>query len=160
MCTRPQTIGSLVADSPVRPRGLAPRPRDDHLRAPRAPVRRTAVRRHHTRQRAGHTSLYWLTNTATSAARLYWQLGASGRNFYAAADVDLPAAVSVVPDEYVNAPRSWNAQAYHDLIYFNEAAMGGHFAAWDSGGCFGGVARGLPHTPATDARVPDSDHPM
>jgi pimeloyl-ACP methyl ester carboxylesterase len=62
---------------------------------------------------------------------LYWQLGVSGRNFYAAADVSLAAAVTVFPDEYVNAPRSWVEQAYHNLIYFNEADRGGHFAAWE-----------------------------
>jgi pimeloyl-ACP methyl ester carboxylesterase len=78
-----------------------------------------------------NTSLYWLTDTATSAARLYWQLAAAGKNFYAAADVSLPAAVTVFPDEYVHAPRTWTEQAYHNLIYLNEAEKGGHFAAWE-----------------------------
>jgi hypothetical protein len=45
--------------------------------------------------------------------------------------VSLPAAVTVFPDEYVTAPRSWTEQAYHKLIYFNEAEQGGHFAAWE-----------------------------
>ena len=78
-----------------------------------------------------NTSLYWLTNTATSAARLYWQQAVTGQNFYAPADVSLPAAVTVFPEEYVHAPRSWTEQAYHNLIYFNEAERGGHFAAWE-----------------------------
>jgi len=78
-----------------------------------------------------NTSLYWLTNTATSAARLYWQQAITGQNFYAAANVSLPAAVTVFPEEYVTAPRSWTEQAYHNLIYFNEAKRGGHFAAWE-----------------------------
>ena len=78
-----------------------------------------------------NTSLYWLTSTATSAARLYWQLAMTGHNFYAAADVSLPAAVTVFPEEYVQAPRSWTERAYHNLIYFNEAATGGQFAAWE-----------------------------
>jgi Transposase DDE domain group 1 len=55
----------------------------------------------------------------------------TGHNFYAPADVSLPAAVSVFPDEYVQAPRSWTEQAYHNLIYFNQADRGGHFAAWE-----------------------------
>jgi pimeloyl-ACP methyl ester carboxylesterase len=75
-------------------------------------------------------SHYWFTNTATSAARLYWQLGPSGRNFYAAA-VFLPRAVTVFPEEYVQAPRSWTEPADHNLIYFNEVEKGGHFAAWE-----------------------------
>jgi hypothetical protein len=57
-----------------------------------------------------NTSLYWLTNTATSAARLYWQQAITGTNFYAAADVSLPAAVTVFPQEYVQAPRTWTEQ--------------------------------------------------
>jgi pimeloyl-ACP methyl ester carboxylesterase len=131
MGTRPQTIGYLVADSPV---GLAAWMLDHdtityaHLAAlfagePYGDMTRDDV--------LDNTSLYWLTNTAASAARLYWQLGVSGHNFYAAADVSLPAAVTVFPDEYVNAPRTWTEQAYHDLIYFNEADKGGHFAAWE-----------------------------
>lgn len=51
-------------------------------------------------------------------------------SFYAAADVTLPAAVSVFAEEYVQAPRSWTEEAYHDLIYFNHVDRGGHFAAW------------------------------
>src|SRR5262245_12379471 len=131
MGTRPQTIGYLVTDTPV---GLAAWMLDHdtityaHLAAlfagqPYGEITRDDV--------LDNTSLYWLTNTAPSAARLYWQLGVSGRNFYAAADVSLPAAVTVFPDEYVNAPRSWTEQAYHNLIYFNEADKGGHFAAWE-----------------------------
>ena len=78
-----------------------------------------------------NTSLYWLTNTATSAARLYWQQAVTGQNFHAAADVSLPTAVTVFPEEYVHAPRSWTEKAYHNLIYLHEAARGGHFAAWE-----------------------------
>jgi hypothetical protein len=53
-----------------------------------------------------NTSLYWFTNTATSAARLYWQQATAGGTFYAAADLSFPAAVTVFPEEYVHAPRS------------------------------------------------------
>ena len=54
-----------------------------------------------------------------------------GRGYGGPADVSLPAAVTVFPDEYVTAPRSWTEKAYHDLIYFHEAERGGHFAAWE-----------------------------
>ena len=54
-----------------------------------------------------------------------------GANFYAAAVGALPAAVILSPEEYVQAPRSWTEQAYHNLIYFNQAEKGGHFAAWE-----------------------------
>ena len=59
------------------------------------------------------------------------QQGITGQNFNAPADVSLPAAVTVFPEEYLQAPRSWTEQAYHNLIYFNEAEEGGHFAAWE-----------------------------
>jgi hypothetical protein len=129
--TRPQTIGYSLADTPV---GLAAWLLDHD----------TTSYEHLAQLFAGHpfgaitrddwldnTSLYWFTNTATSAARLYWQLAATGKNFYAPADVSLPAAVTVFPEEYLQAPRSWTEQAYHKLIYFNQAAKGGHFAAWE-----------------------------
>jgi len=73
-------------------------------------------------------TLYWLTNTATSAARLYWEKNPPYLN---AADISIPAAVSVFPGEVYQAPRSWAERAYHNLIYFNQAGKGGHFAAWE-----------------------------
>jgi pimeloyl-ACP methyl ester carboxylesterase len=131
MGTRPQTIGYPLSDTPV---GLAAWLLDHdtttyaHLAQLFAGQPYGAITRD---DWLDNTSLYWLTNTAASAARLYWQLGVTGKNFYAAADVDLPAAVTVFPDEYVTAPRSWTEQAYHKLIYFNDASKGGHFAAWE-----------------------------
>jgi pimeloyl-ACP methyl ester carboxylesterase len=129
--TRPQTIGYSLADTPV---GLAAWLLDhdattyERLAQLFAGESYGAITRDDV---LDNTSLYWFTNTATSAARLYWQQAVSGVNFYAAADVSLPAAVTVFPEEYVQAPRSWTEQAYHNLIYFNEAAAGGHFAAWE-----------------------------
>jgi pimeloyl-ACP methyl ester carboxylesterase len=80
-------------------------------------------------------TLYWLTNTATSSARLYWE---TGRTAVAAAaagqkppELSLPVAFTVFPGEIYQAPRSWAEKAYPNLIYFNEAARGGHFAAWE-----------------------------
>ena len=131
MGTRPQTVGYSLADTPV---GLAAWLLDHdtttyaHLAQLFAGKPYGAITRDDV---LDNTSLYWFTNTATSAARLYWQQGRTGSNFYAAADVSLPTAVTVFPDEYVQAPRSWTEQAYHNLIYFNEAEKGGHFAAWE-----------------------------
>ena len=129
--TRPQTIGYSLADTPV---GLAAWLLDhdattyEHLAQLFTGQPYGAITRD---DWLDNTSLYWLTNTATSAARLYWQQAVTGTNFYAAADVSLPAAVTVFPEEYVTAPRSWTEQAYHNLIYFHEAERGGHFAAWE-----------------------------
>ena len=73
-------------------------------------------------------TLYWLTNTAVSSARLYWE---NKRRLLSAVNVSIPAAVTVFPGEIYQAPRSWTEQAYHKLIYFNEVDRGGHFAAWE-----------------------------
>ena len=75
-----------------------------------------------------NVTLYWLTNTAVSSARLYWE---SKLPFFAPKGVTLPAAVSVFPDEIYAAPRSWATQAYPNLIHFNRLDRGGHFAAWE-----------------------------
>lgn len=72
-------------------------------------------------------SLYWFTDTGTSAARLYWE----NKPSLAASDISLPAAVTVFPHEYIQAPLSWVEKAYHNLIYFHEVDKGGHFAAWE-----------------------------
>ena len=72
--------------------------------------------------------LYWLTNTAVSSARLYWE---SKLAFFAPKGVPLPTGVSVFPDEIYAAPRSWATAAYPNLIHFNRLAKGGHFAAWE-----------------------------
>jgi pimeloyl-ACP methyl ester carboxylesterase len=74
-------------------------------------------------------TLYWLTNTGVSAARLYWENKA---DFFDAKDITIPFAISVFPDELYQAPRSWAERAYPDnLIHFNRLERGGHFAAWE-----------------------------
>jgi pimeloyl-ACP methyl ester carboxylesterase len=73
-------------------------------------------------------TLYWLTNTATSAARIYWE----GKGpLFEAVDVSVPTALSIFPEEIYQAPRSWAERAYHNLIYYNKPTKGGHFAAWE-----------------------------
>ena len=75
-----------------------------------------------------NVTLYWLTNTAVSSARLYWE---SKLPFFAPKGVTLPVAVSVFPDEIYAAPESWARVAYPNLIHFNRLDRGGHFAAWE-----------------------------
>jgi pimeloyl-ACP methyl ester carboxylesterase len=135
MGTRPQTLYGL-ADSPV---GLAAWLFDhgDGYGQPAAPITSAVLGRTVNGHPAGdltrddvldNFTLYWLTNTAVSAARFYWE---NHLNLYNAADVSIPAAVSVFPGENYQAPRSWTERAYHQLIYYNRANEGGHYAAWE-----------------------------
>jgi len=71
-------------------------------------------------------TLYWLTNTGVSAARLYWENKA---DFFDAKDISIPFAISVFPDELYQAPRSWAERAYPDNLIYNKLDRGGHFAA-------------------------------
>ena len=135
MATRPQTLYGL-ADSPV---ALAAWMLDhgDGYGQPAAAITSAVLGRTLNGHPAGALTrddvlddftLYWLTNTAVSAARYYWE---SHINLYNAADVSIPAAVSVFPGENYQAPRSWAERAYHKLIHFNELDQGGHYAAWE-----------------------------
>ena len=74
-------------------------------------------------------TLTWLTNTAISGARLYWEYW--GKGYFNAKGVSIPVAVSVFPDELYPAPRSWTERAYPKLIHYNKLDKGGHFAAWE-----------------------------
>jgi pimeloyl-ACP methyl ester carboxylesterase len=135
MATRPQVLYGL-ADSPV---GLAAYMFDhgDGYGQPAASMTSAVLGRTVNGHSAGDLTrddvlddftLYWLTNSAVSSARFYWE---NHLNLYNAADVSLPAAVSVFPGENYQAPRSWTERAYHKLIYFNELDKGGHYAAWE-----------------------------
>jgi pimeloyl-ACP methyl ester carboxylesterase len=75
-----------------------------------------------------NATLYWLTKTAVSSARLYWE---NKLNFFEPKHVTVPVAVSVFPDEIYAAPKSWAERAYPNLIHFNRLREGGHFAAWE-----------------------------
>ena len=80
-----------------------------------------------------NATLYWLTTTAISSARLYWE---SKLAFFAPKGVALPVGVSAYPDEIYTAPRTWAEKAYPNLIHFNRLPKGGHFAAWEQPGSF------------------------
>jgi pimeloyl-ACP methyl ester carboxylesterase len=73
-------------------------------------------------------TLYWLTNTGVSSARLYWE---NKFSFFAPKNVTIPVAVSAFPDELYQSPRSWAERAYPKLIHYNKLDKGGHFAAWE-----------------------------
>ncbi|HEV2172502.1 MAG TPA: epoxide hydrolase [Nitrospira sp.] len=126
MANRPQTLYGL-ADSPI---GLAAWMLD-HDAASEALIARVfdGQREGLTRDDiVDNATLYWLTNTAVSSARLYWE---SKLDFFAPKSVQVPTAVSVFPDEIYAAPRSWSERAYPKLIYYNRLPKGGHFAAWE-----------------------------
>jgi hypothetical protein len=74
-------------------------------------------------------TITWLTNTALSGARLYWEYW--GKGYFNAKGVSIPVAVSVFPDELYPAPRSWTERAYPKLVFYNKHDRGGHFAAWE-----------------------------
>jgi pimeloyl-ACP methyl ester carboxylesterase len=80
-------------------------------------------------------TLYWLTNTAASSARIYWENRAGGSLVSATAQkssqVSVPVAITVFPDEVIRAQESWARRAYRNLSYFHEADRGGHFAMWE-----------------------------
>jgi pimeloyl-ACP methyl ester carboxylesterase len=75
-----------------------------------------------------NATLYWLTNTTVSSARLYWE---SKLAFFAPKHIAIPVAVTAFPNELYQAPRSWTERAYPKLIHYNKVDKGGHFAAWE-----------------------------
>jgi pimeloyl-ACP methyl ester carboxylesterase len=83
-------------------------------------------------------TLFWLTNTAISSARVYWE---NKIPFFDAANVAVPVAVSVFPDEIYCAPLSWAKRAYPHLIHYNKVEKGGHFAAWEQPQIFSAEVR-------------------
>ena len=126
MGLRPQTLYAL-ADSPV---GLAAYFLDHDQRSYRL------ISRVFAGQAAGLTrddildnvTLTWLTDTALSSARLYWE---NKLTYFGVKGVTIPVAVSVFPDELYPTPRSWAEQAFPKLIHYNKVDQGGHFAAWE-----------------------------
>jgi pimeloyl-ACP methyl ester carboxylesterase len=126
MANRPQTLYG-IADSPV---GLAAWILD-HDAASYALITRVFDGQPEGLTRddiLDNVTLYWLTNTAVSSARLYWEYKGG---FFDVRNVTIPVAVSAFPDEIYQAPRSWAEKAYPKLIYYNRLPVGGHFAAWE-----------------------------
>jgi pimeloyl-ACP methyl ester carboxylesterase len=136
MANRPQTLYGIV-DSPV---GLAGWILDHDIRS------YELIARVFDGKAEGLTrddiveniSLYWLTNTAISSARLYWEYKLA---FFSPKNVTIPVAVSCFPDEIYAVPRSWAEQAYPKLIYYNKLDKGGHFAAWEQPALFSAELR-------------------
>jgi pimeloyl-ACP methyl ester carboxylesterase len=134
MGEHPQTIGYSLLDSPV---GLAAwmldHDADSYEKISRAfldgqpsgGLTRDAV--------LDNITLYWLTSTGASTSRLYWETGRGAKAAFKdpPPHVKLPVGYTVFPDELFQAPRHWVKHAYHNLVYFNEAEKGGHFAAWE-----------------------------
>jgi pimeloyl-ACP methyl ester carboxylesterase len=134
MGEHPQTIGYSLLDSPV---GLAAwvldHDADSYEKISRAfldgepsgGLTRDTV--------LDNITLYWLTSTGASTSRLYWETGRGAKAAFKdpPPHVKLPVAYTVFPDELFQAPRHWVKHAYHNLVYYNEAPKGGHFAAWE-----------------------------
>ncbi|MDR6288518.1 pimeloyl-ACP methyl ester carboxylesterase [Inquilinus ginsengisoli] len=129
MGTRPQTIGYGLTDSPA---GLAAfllgHPGFSNWTYGNSDPEKSPD------EVLDDITLYWLTNTAVSAARLYWEVG--GRSVVSAAaeqtaEIALPVAITVFPGETYQAPETWARRAYRNLSYFHEVDKGGHFAAWE-----------------------------
>ncbi|QFY62545.1 epoxide hydrolase 1 (plasmid) [Rhizobium grahamii] len=126
MVTRPQTIGYSLDDTPV---GMAAWMYDKFVtwtysnKQPEKVLTRDEM--------LDDISLYWFTQTGTSAAQIYWE--DKTNNFNALGTIpSVPVAVSVFPGEIFQAPKSWTERAFGNLIYFNEVNDGGHFAAWEA----------------------------
>jgi pimeloyl-ACP methyl ester carboxylesterase len=130
MGTRPQTIGYALTDSPA---GLAAwmlgHPGFSHWTYSSSDPEKSPD------EVLDDITLYWLTNSATSSGRLYWEYG-GGRSPALAgpemtSEISLPVAITVFPGESYRAPETWARRAYRNLIYFHEVDKGGHFAAWE-----------------------------
>jgi pimeloyl-ACP methyl ester carboxylesterase len=128
MVTRPQTLGYGLTDSPV---GLASFFLDkfNEWTYSGGNAEKSLTKD----EMLDDITLYWLTNTANSSAQLYWENNTN--NFNAVEqktnDIKIPVAVTVFPGEIYQAPKSWTEKSYKNLIYFNEASKGGHFASWE-----------------------------
>jgi pimeloyl-ACP methyl ester carboxylesterase len=126
MANRPETLYG-IADSPVGLAGWIL----DHDAASEALIARVFDGQAEGLTRddiLDNITLYWLTNTAVSSARLYWEYKGG---FFDPRGLNVPVAVSAFPDEIYQAPKSWTEKAYPKLIFYNRPPKGGHFAAWE-----------------------------
>ena len=122
MNTRPQMIGYALTDSPV---GLAAFIYDYNNGEPERLLTKDEM--------LDDITLYWLTNTAASSARLYWENHSNILSAVAlkTAEISIPVAITVFPEEIYRAPETWARRAFRNLTYFHEVDKGGHFAAWE-----------------------------
>jgi pimeloyl-ACP methyl ester carboxylesterase len=132
--TRPQTIGYALLDSPVALAGwMLDHDTDSYTKIARAFVDGTPTG-NLTRDRViDNITLYWLTGTGASAARSYWESGQDGARSAGQTPppVSLPVGFTQCPGEIFLAPRTWVEKSYPNVVYFNKAERGGHFAAWE-----------------------------
>jgi pimeloyl-ACP methyl ester carboxylesterase len=136
MATRPQTIGYALLDSPVALAAwLLDHDTDSYYKISRAFVEGKPVGGLTRESIVDNITLYWLTGTAASAARSYWEdaraLAAALASGQAPPAVTVPVGFTTFPGEIWASPRSWVEAVYPGLAYFNEAEKGGHFAAWE-----------------------------
>jgi pimeloyl-ACP methyl ester carboxylesterase len=136
MATRPQTIGYALLDSPVALAAwLLDHDTDSYYKISRAFVAGEPVGNLTRDNVLDNITLYWLTGTAASAARSYWEdaraLAAAIASGQPPPPVTVPVGFTTFPGEIWASPRSWVEAVYPDLAYFNEADKGGHFAAWE-----------------------------
>jgi pimeloyl-ACP methyl ester carboxylesterase len=130
MGTRPQTIGYGLTDSPISLAAwLLGHPGFAQWTSSSSDSEKSPTKD----EVLDDITLYWLTNSAVSSARLYWENKNSLLNAAAqkTAEISLPVAITVFPGEIYPAPETWARRAYRNLIYFHEADKGGHFAAWE-----------------------------
>jgi pimeloyl-ACP methyl ester carboxylesterase len=130
MSARPQAIGYGLTDSPVGIAGwMLQHPGFSSWtfgEDPQQSLTRDDV--------LDDITLYWLTNTAASSARIYWENKGRGLTSAVAqrtSEISLPVAITVFKEEIYQAPETWARRAYRNLIYFHEVDKGGHFAAWE-----------------------------
>jgi pimeloyl-ACP methyl ester carboxylesterase len=132
--TRPQTIGYATLDSPVALAAwMLDHDTDSYDKFSSALIDGEPVGGLTRKRTVDNITLYWLTGTGTSAARSYWENARASAQAAGQTPppVSVPVAFTTFPDEIFAAPRSWVEQAYPSLAYFNRAARGGHFAAWE-----------------------------
>jgi pimeloyl-ACP methyl ester carboxylesterase len=130
MGTRPQTVGYGLMDSPV---GLAAWMLGHPGFAQWTYSGGDSIKSPTKDEVLDDITLYWLTNSAVSSARLYWENNNSILNAAAqkTGEISLPVAITVFPGEIYRAPETWARRAYRNLSYFHEVDKGGHFAAWE-----------------------------
>jgi pimeloyl-ACP methyl ester carboxylesterase len=136
MATRPQTIGYALLDSPVALAAwLLDHDTDSYYKISRAFVDGKPTGNLSRDNILDNITLYWLTGTAASAARSYWEdaraLAAALASGQPPPEVTVPVGFTTFPGEIWRSPRSWVEAVYPGLAYFNEAGRGGHFAAWE-----------------------------